>query len=303
MTIRPIVRQSIRSIRVIVVLSVRVASHPTRHSKSRVNSAPGRANGTALGPRAVHRAPKPPALAAKLQPPGAEVEMPPARHLRPRVLARPRRMPALRADEPLATKRHLNDHRVRPEPDPLHHHPGAETQKPGKCRRDAHAVPPCKPLTFRQPAACRSGRRARRPRVRNVREVLQPAKALLKRTIRLSPCPHSCQEPPRKALSDTELLPGLLPENRAAKPTGRNVLGVFQGLGLTYTHTRHPARPAHPDPTPDPRATRHHTTLARTQAGSPYPCVVRKMGLEGWCEKGGWWTLVGAGDLPRMCPV
>ena len=40
----------------------------------------------------------------------------------------------------------------------------------------------------------------------------------------------------RKALDDTELLPGLLPENRAAKPTGRNVLGVFQGLGLTYTH-------------------------------------------------------------------
>ena len=40
----------------------------------------------------------------------------------------------------------------------------------------------------------------------------------------------------RKALGETELLPGLLPENRAAKPTGRNVLGVFQGLGLTYTH-------------------------------------------------------------------
>jgi hypothetical protein len=39
----------------------------------------------------------------------------------------------------------------------------------------------------------------------------------------------------RKALADDELLPGLLPENRAAKPTGRNVLGVFQGLGLTYT--------------------------------------------------------------------
>jgi Domain of unknown function (DUF4277)/Transposase DDE domain len=39
----------------------------------------------------------------------------------------------------------------------------------------------------------------------------------------------------RNALSDTELLPGLLPENRAAKPTGRNVLGIFQGLGLTYT--------------------------------------------------------------------
>jgi Domain of unknown function (DUF4277)/Transposase DDE domain len=39
----------------------------------------------------------------------------------------------------------------------------------------------------------------------------------------------------RKALGDDELLPGLLPENRAAKPTGRNVLAVFQGLGLTYT--------------------------------------------------------------------
>ncbi len=39
----------------------------------------------------------------------------------------------------------------------------------------------------------------------------------------------------RKALGNNELLPGLLPEGRAAKPTGRNVLGVFQGLGLTYT--------------------------------------------------------------------
>jgi hypothetical protein len=40
----------------------------------------------------------------------------------------------------------------------------------------------------------------------------------------------------RKALGDNELLLGLLPENRAAKPTGRNVLSTFQGLGLTYTH-------------------------------------------------------------------
>ena len=39
----------------------------------------------------------------------------------------------------------------------------------------------------------------------------------------------------RKALDDRELIPGLLPEGRAAKPTGRNVLGAFQGLGLTYT--------------------------------------------------------------------
>ncbi len=41
----------------------------------------------------------------------------------------------------------------------------------------------------------------------------------------------------RKALPDHELLPGLLPEGRAAKPTGRNVLTAFQGLGLTYTPT------------------------------------------------------------------
>jgi hypothetical protein len=39
----------------------------------------------------------------------------------------------------------------------------------------------------------------------------------------------------RKQLDDGELLPGLLPEGRAAKPTGRNVLAAFQGLGITYT--------------------------------------------------------------------
>jgi len=39
----------------------------------------------------------------------------------------------------------------------------------------------------------------------------------------------------RKQLDENELLPGLLPENRAAKPTGRDVLTAFQGLGLTYT--------------------------------------------------------------------
>ena len=39
----------------------------------------------------------------------------------------------------------------------------------------------------------------------------------------------------RKHLLDDEQLPGLLPEGRAAKPTGRNILTAFQGLGLTYT--------------------------------------------------------------------
>jgi Domain of unknown function (DUF4277)/Transposase DDE domain len=39
----------------------------------------------------------------------------------------------------------------------------------------------------------------------------------------------------RRALGDNELLPGLLPEGRAARPTGRNILAAFQGVGLTYT--------------------------------------------------------------------
>jgi transposase len=38
----------------------------------------------------------------------------------------------------------------------------------------------------------------------------------------------------RKGL-DGHQLPGLLPEGRAAIPTGRNILAAFQGLGLTYT--------------------------------------------------------------------
>lgn len=39
----------------------------------------------------------------------------------------------------------------------------------------------------------------------------------------------------RKRLGDEDQLPGLLPEGRSARPTGRNVLAAFQGLGLTYT--------------------------------------------------------------------
>ena len=38
----------------------------------------------------------------------------------------------------------------------------------------------------------------------------------------------------RHTLGDTHL-EGLLPEGRAARPTGRNILAAFQGLGLTYT--------------------------------------------------------------------
>jgi len=41
----------------------------------------------------------------------------------------------------------------------------------------------------------------------------------------------------RAALGPDQQLPGLLPEGRAAKPTGRNILAAFQGVGITYTHT------------------------------------------------------------------
>jgi uncharacterized protein DUF4277/DDE family transposase len=41
----------------------------------------------------------------------------------------------------------------------------------------------------------------------------------------------------RAALGPEQQLPGLLPEGRAARPTGRNILAAFQGLGLTYTHS------------------------------------------------------------------
>ena len=40
----------------------------------------------------------------------------------------------------------------------------------------------------------------------------------------------------RAALGPEQQLPGLLPEGRAARTTGRNILAAFQGLGLTYTH-------------------------------------------------------------------
>ncbi|MBM3696757.1 MAG: IS1634 family transposase [Actinobacteria bacterium] len=39
----------------------------------------------------------------------------------------------------------------------------------------------------------------------------------------------------RRALGPDEQLEGLLPEGRAARPTGRNILAAFQGLGITHT--------------------------------------------------------------------
>jgi hypothetical protein len=39
----------------------------------------------------------------------------------------------------------------------------------------------------------------------------------------------------RRALGPNQHLTGLLPEGRAARPTARNILTTFQGLGATYT--------------------------------------------------------------------
>ena len=51
-----------------------------------------------------------------------------------------------------------------------------QVQKPGKCRGDAHAVPPCKPLTFKQPAACTDGRRRVAHQRATSRNFLRPGK-------------------------------------------------------------------------------------------------------------------------------
>ena len=112
----------------------------------------------ALGARSMLRAPQPPAPAVDLEAPDPEIQMAPHRVLRTRVLARPGRELAQRALQPAALERNLDHHHPGLEPDLAHPHAG-QAQKPGKCRRDAHAVPPCKPLTFEQPAACIGGRR------------------------------------------------------------------------------------------------------------------------------------------------
>ena len=112
----------------------------------------------ALSPRSVHRAPQPPPAAVDLEPPDPEVQVPPDGVLRPRVLPRPARVPTLRADQPPAAQRDLHPHLVGLEPNLPDPHP-RQAEKPGECRGDAHAVPPCKPLTFKQPAACNGGQR------------------------------------------------------------------------------------------------------------------------------------------------
>ena len=98
--------QEQRSSRVIVVLSIRCASHATTSSKSRVNRASGRAHGTV----SVRTRPHAPAVQAadlglQEQPSGAQIQVPPAAR-RP-VIDRAGR-PAARAGQPPGTTAHVD---------------------------------------------------------------------------------------------------------------------------------------------------------------------------------------------------
>ena len=140
----------------------------------------------ALSARPVLGAPKTPPSAMDLKPPGPEIQVPPDRVLRPRVLARSGRVLAQRADKAPASQRDLDDHPARLKPNLLD--PDAlQAQKPGKCARDAHVVLPRKPLTIEQPAACLEGAAARQQPARNLRAIPETPKVPLKTTNRVSP--------------------------------------------------------------------------------------------------------------------
>src|SRR5436305_577731 len=111
-----------------------------------------------LGPHPVHGANEPAERCADLEPPDAEIQVPPVGLDLADVVAMRGRVAALRADQPPAAQRDLDGHPAslapdRPDPPPI------ELKKPGKCRGDAHVILPRKPLTFEQPAACPWGRR------------------------------------------------------------------------------------------------------------------------------------------------
>ena len=82
-TARPTVRELTRDSRATDVLSILVASHASRSSKSAVRWAPGRAKGT---PSTTTPWAGQPAL--DLYPPHTQIEMPPGRHTRTQILHR-----------------------------------------------------------------------------------------------------------------------------------------------------------------------------------------------------------------------
>jgi len=81
----------------------------------------------------------------------------------------------------------------------------------------------------------------------------------------------------RHALGDDQQLPGLLPEGRAARPTGRNILAAFQGLGATHTPTGSSWTDSPPPNAPSSTcSTSTHPGPPRTRSS---PTQVRKMRL------------------------
>ena len=78
--------------------------------------------------------------------------------------------------------------------------------------------------------------------------------------------------------ADDELLPGLLPENRASE-THRTQRPQRLPRTRPHLHTRrHRTRPPHPHPTPRPRTPPDHTTLARAKTGTPSTLVAAENG-------------------------
>src|SRR5450755_3359790 len=149
--IRPTVSQSIRTRRVIVVWSVRVASQATSASKSQVNPERCRANGT-LDPHPVLWALKTPQLGAELEPPNPEIQVAPDRLDRLLVVAMRRGELAQRAPQPSPTKRDPHHDPVAeelnlPDPDPL------EVQQARECCADAHLALLCELLTLGTPSS------------------------------------------------------------------------------------------------------------------------------------------------------
>lgn len=68
----------------------------------------------------------------------------------------------------------------------------------------------------------------------------------------------------RRALPPGQLLEGLLPEGRAASPTGRSILAAFQGLGITYTQD---------GPVLDPLTATQAEILRLLGIASPWPVL------------------------------
>jgi hypothetical protein len=120
--------------------------------KSRVNPAPGRANGT-LSTRTPGSGQSRRRRRARISSRHTEIEMPADRVNPVGIPPSSGRVAAQRAHQPPAPQRNIDNDPPRFEPDRPDPH-ALKTQKRGKCRGDAHVVLPCKPLTFEQPAAC-----------------------------------------------------------------------------------------------------------------------------------------------------